>query len=103
MENVLNVVNELDNFDVEWDWDGFWTRCDDLFIVIFTLVLVGLGIFIGLNVPVRNVFHNIHWKCPHNDVCHDDDDDSHKSEGSCDELDENHDSVEDDEKEIKEE
>jgi hypothetical protein len=62
MESVLNVVDCLD-----WDFDGLWNRCDDLFLIILSLLLIGLGVYIGLNVPTKHVIHNVMWKCKHNE------------------------------------
>ena len=62
MEGVLEIGTDWD-----WDFDGLWNRCDDLFIIILSLLLIGLGFFIGLNVPVKHVIHNVMWKCKHNE------------------------------------
>ena len=56
MDNVLNCG---------FDFDTFWSRCDDLFIIVFSLLLVTVGIFIGFNIPTKHVFHNIMWRCNH--------------------------------------
>jgi flagellar biosynthesis component FlhA len=62
MDNVLNIEPDWD-----WDFDGLWNRCDDLFLIILSLLLIGLGVFIGLNVPTKHVIHNVMWKCKHNE------------------------------------
>jgi hypothetical protein len=57
MENVLKITDE-------WDFDGLWSRCDDIFVVLVSLLLIGLGFFIAKNDDNHTV-HHIHHGVRH--------------------------------------
>lgn len=57
MENVLKIADE-------WDFDGLWSRCDDIFIVVVSLLLIGLGYFIA-QYPPKYTVHHIHHRIGH--------------------------------------
>ena len=58
MDNVLKITEE-------WDFDGLWGRCDDIFIVLVSLLLIGLGFFIAKNESSHHHIHHIHHGVRH--------------------------------------
>lgn len=52
----------------DWDFDGFWSRTDDIFLILASLLLIFFGVFLGFNFVKDNkdrrcIHHNLVWHC----------------------------------------